>query len=162
MCLEHRLLPSVYRNRAEDRYFYLCVGICSEILNCLLDTVVLQQKGSRNQISQNHSISRSHGELPHFAIVPHDNNGPAAQVRFKILLIKEAEQRSRDGIHPRIDQQLLDKRTFGRYETLRQFMVKFILTVCSPNHDFAHLHRFYRSNHRLPLTVDGITSTISC
>ncbi|KAF9642119.1 hypothetical protein BDM02DRAFT_3193868 [Thelephora ganbajun] len=56
-----------------------------------------------------------------------------AQVRLEILLVKEAKQRSGDGIHPRVDRQLLGSdRTFGHYETLRRLIVQHILTVQPP------------------------------
>lgn len=82
------------------------------------------------------------GLEPYPNVRPHDNllcssnasRGdycPLARVRLEILLVKEAEQRSGDGIHPRIDQQLLGgDRLFGRYEPLRRVLVEFILTVC--------------------------------
>lgn len=56
-----------------------------------------------------------------------------AQARLEILLVKEAEKRSDDGIHPRIDRQLLsNNQTFSCYETLRRILVEYILTVCQP------------------------------
>lgn len=59
------------------------------------------------------------------------NDGALDQARLEILLVKEAEQRSSDGIYPRIDQQLLGgDQISARYEPLRRILVDFILTVC--------------------------------
>lgn len=76
-------------------------------------------------------IPTSRGEPPCFVTAPHGTYGPLARARLEILLVKEAEQRSGDDIHPRIDQQLLGSdKTFGPYETLRHIMVDYILNVC--------------------------------
>ena len=76
-------------------------------------------------------IPKSHGELPCSVTAPHGTYGALARDRLEILLVKEAEQRSGDDIHPRIDQQLLGSdKTFGHYETLRHIVVDYILNVC--------------------------------
>ncbi|KAF9781374.1 hypothetical protein BJ322DRAFT_1080688 [Thelephora terrestris] len=67
------------------------------------------------------------------ALEPYLVPRPQDQIRLEILLVKEAEQRASDGIHPRIDRQLLSSgRTFARYETHRHVLVEFILTVPPP------------------------------
>lgn len=85
-------------------------------------------------------IPKSHGELPCFVTAPYGTHGARARARLEILLVKEAEQRSGDDIHPRIDQQLLGSdKTFGHYETLRHIMVDYILNVCLSHYFFVLL-----------------------
>lgn len=91
----------------------------------------LQAKVITDESLKPSPIPRSHGELPCFETAPHNTYSPLAWVRLEILLVKEAEQRSGDDIHPRIDRQLLGSdKTFGHYETLRCIMIEYILTVC--------------------------------
>lgn len=97
------------------------------------------------------------------ADVPFDNYGALAQARLETLLVKEAEQRAGDDIHPRLDQQILDGDTpFGPYETFRRILVEFILTVWWLRYPFARLfvHPFssgsiHRSHPRLLMLTEG-------
>ena len=87
--------------------------------------------GVASPFLDNSTVPKSHGKLPCFVAAPCNIYGVLAQARLEILLAKEAEQRSVDGIRPRIDRRLLGSdQTFGHYENIRRIMVKHILTVC--------------------------------
>lgn len=92
---------------------------------------MFQVEGVVGQFLEPPPAPKSHGKLMYFVTVSHDIYGLLAQTRLEILLAKEAEQRSVDGIHPRIDRRLLGNDwTFGHYENIRRNIVEYILTVC--------------------------------
>jgi hypothetical protein len=131
-------------------------------LRSSLDAKAPQMKVSATLGLEPYPIVRSYGKLLCFVHAPCNNYEAPAQVRLEILLVKEAEQRSSDDIHPRIDQQLLGgDRTFGRYETLRRILVEFILTVCRLRYCFIRLISsvfIHRSHHHLFFPTEGATS----